>query len=126
MTPCFIHIPGVQPADVNFTTSHADIMPSIADALGFAKPDRLGRSLFQPVPFRYALVANFEYTRPVRWAVVMDDRKAIVDESSGRELQIVGLADDEGRRLTYRDQAGAWSNCLDVIRQLQTEVKKTP
>ena len=117
MTPCFIYIPDVPSADIHFTTSHADIMPTIADALGWQakKPAGLGRSLFQPVPFRYAAVANFEYTRPVRWAVVTDDRKAIVEESAGKELQIVGLLDDEGRRLTYRVQAAAWQSTLQVV-----------
>jgi Sulfatase len=128
MTPCYIYIPDIPPADVNFTTSHADILPTIADALGWqsSKPDGLGRSLFQPVPYRHAVVANFEYTRPVRWAVVTDDRKAILDEAAGKQLQIVGLTDDDGRRLRYRDQPAAWSNTLDAIRQVQIEVNQGP
>src|SRR5262249_43407052 len=76
MPPCFIYIPGLAPRDVDFVTSHADIMPTIADALGWNdKPKKLGRSIFQPVSTRYAMVANFEYKWPKRWAVVTDERK---------------------------------------------------
>src|SRR5207253_9104583 len=46
MTPCLVFIPGVEAADITFVTSHADIMPTIADALGHEKlPETLGQSL---------------------------------------------------------------------------------
>ena len=75
MTPCFLYIPGVEPADVTFITSHADILPTIADALGHKKkPDLLGQSLFEPVSFRFAVVSHFEYKSCMLWAIATEDR----------------------------------------------------
>src|SRR5262249_44262362 len=124
MPPCLIYIPGMPPGDVDFVTSHADIMPSIVDTLGCGqnKPNTLGRSIFQPVPTRYAIVANFEYGRVKRWAVVTDDRRTIL-ERSGRELEIIRLGDWEGRWLSFRAAPDAWNDNLRIIRELQAEVR---
>ena len=116
MTPCLVYIPDIPGQQVSFLTSHADIMPTLVDALGFdnvPSPRRLGQSLFEPVPFRHALVANFEYDRPRRWAVVTDGRKSIVDVvGKPAELEINSLLDWNGRRVTYRQDPEAWTDNL--------------
>jgi hypothetical protein len=125
MPPCWIYIPGVEPGDVEFTTSNSDIMPTIADALGWQeKPETLGRSLFQPVPFRYALVADFEFTKPWRWAVVTEDRKLVAEEVERNRLQVTNLVDWNGRRLSFRDQPEQWRPNLQMLRYLENDLKK--
>ena len=59
-TPCLIHIPQVAGRRWNFVTSHADLMPSIFDALGWKKPaGSYGQSIFrQGGPARGAVTAT--------------------------------------------------------------------
>ena len=124
--PCLIYVPGLPGRDVDFVTCHTDVMPSLADALGWKdRPAGLGQSIFQPVPFRYAVVAQQNWLeRPVRWMIVTGDRKTIVDETSRDRLQITSLLDLEGRRLTFRDEPARWVDNFVVIRKLEAELKR--
>jgi hypothetical protein len=125
--PCLIYIPGVPPQDVEFVTSHSDILPSVAEALGWKKdrPAGLGQSIFTPVPFRYAVVAQQNWQeRPTRWMILTEDRKAIVDETSRNQLEISQLLDWDGRRLNFQDEPQLWHNNFRVIRKLEAELSR--
>lgn len=124
--PCLVYIPGIAGRDVDFVTCHTDLMPSVADALGWKdRPAGLGQSIFQSVPFRYAVVAQQNWiARPVRWMIVSEDRKTIVDETSRDRLQIMSLLDLEGRILSFRDDPGRWLGNFAVIRKLEAELKR--
>jgi hypothetical protein len=125
-TPCFVYIPGVEPTDVTFSTSHADIMPTIADALGHEKkPETLGQSLFAPVSFRYAVLSHFEYTKCKVWAVATEDRMAIFDRDYWDNVAISGLMDWKGQPKTYRAEADAWSDSFRIIRRVEQELRAT-
>jgi hypothetical protein len=124
MTPCLVYVPGITPGDVNFTTSSADMLPSIADALGWRdKPKVMGRSIFEPRSVRYAVVANFEYDKAVRWGVVTDDRKTLLErDKSDDSLSIVNLVDASGRNLAFSDQPEAWLSNFRIVRQLEADL----
>jgi hypothetical protein len=126
MVPCLVHVPGVAAADVDFVTCHHDLMPSVADALGWKdRPGGLGQSIFQPAPVRYAVVAQQNWTeRPVRWMIVTEDRKSIVDETRRDSLSIFSLLDLEGRTLPFADQPQRWRDNFRIIRKLEADLKR--
>ena len=124
MTPCLVYIPGVEGADVTFVTSNADIMPTIADALGHEKkPETLGQSLFAPVSFRYAVLSHFEYKKCRLWAVATDDRMAHFERDYWDNVEIVGLSDWKGRRKEYRGEAELWEDRFRIIRRVEAELR---
>ncbi len=124
MTPCLVHIPGVEPADVTFVTSHADIMPTIADALGHEKkPDTLGQSLFAPVSFRYAVLSHFDYGKCKLWAVATDDRMAVFERDYWDNVEITSLTDWNGRQKAYIGDAEIWHDRFRIIRRVEVELR---
>lgn len=124
MTPCLVYIPGVEGSDVTFVTSHADIMPTIADALGHEKkPVTLGQSLFEPVSFRYAVLSHFEYTKCKLWAVATDDRMAHFERDYWDNVEIMALSDWKGRRKEYRAEAEMWEDRFRIIRRVEVELR---
>lgn len=124
MTPCFVYIPGVEPADVTFVTSHADIMPTIADALGHAKkPDTLGQSLFEPVSFRYAILSHFEYTKCKLWAVATEDRMAVFERDYWDNVEITSLTDWNGQHKAYIGDAETWNDRFRIIRRVEEQLR---
>jgi hypothetical protein len=124
MTPCLIYIPGVEPADINFVTSHADIMPTIADALGHEKkPASLGQSLFEPVSFRYAILSHFEYTKCKLWAVATEDRMAHFERDYRDNVEITSLTDWNGRHKAYIGDAEVWNDRFRIIRRVEEQLR---
>jgi uncharacterized protein len=124
MTPCLVYIPGVESADVTFITSHADIMPTIADALGHEKkPETLGQSLTQPVAFRYAVVSHYDSSRCYLWAVATEYRMAVFERDYWDKVEIKGLTDWHGRHRVYRGDAEIWSERFRVIRRVEEQFR---
>lgn len=124
MTPCLVYIPGVEPADVTFVTSHADIMPTIADALGHEKkPKTLGQSLFAPVSFRYAVLSHFDYAKCKLWAVATEDRMAVFERDYWDNVEITSLTDWNGQHQAYTAAAEIWSDRFRIIRRVEEELR---
>jgi membrane-anchored protein YejM (alkaline phosphatase superfamily) len=124
MTPCFVYIPGVEPADVTFVTSHADILPTIVDALGHEKkPDSLGQSLFAPVSFRYAIVSHFEYKKCMLWAIATEDRMTVFERDYQDNVEIIGLTDWKGQRQPYRSEAKQWDDRFRIVRRVEDQLR---
>jgi hypothetical protein len=124
MTPCLVYIPGVEPADVTFVTSHADIMPTIADAMGHAKkPATLGQSLFEPVSFRYAVLSHFEYTKCKLWAIATEDRMAVFERDYWDNVEIISLTDWNGQHQAYIGDAEIWDDRFRIIRRVEEELR---
>jgi hypothetical protein len=124
MTPCFVYIPGLEPADVTFVTSHADIMPTIADALGHEKkPDSLGQSLFAPVSFRYAVVSHFEHTRCMLWAIATENRMTVFERDYQDNVEIIGLTNWKGERQPYRSEAKLWDDRFRIVRRVEDQLR---
>lgn len=126
MTPCFVYIPGVEPADVTFVTSHADILPTIADALGHEKkPDLLGQSLFATVSFRCAVLSHFEYSRCMLWAVATEDRMTHFERDYRDNVEIIGLTDWKGERRAYRTEASQWDDRFRIVRRVEDQLRSS-
>jgi uncharacterized protein len=124
MTPCLVYIPGVEPADVTFVTSHADIMPTIADALGHEKkPATLGQSFFEPVSFRYAILSHFEYAKCKLWAVATEDRMAVFERDYWDNVEIMSLTNWKGQRQAYIGDADIWNDRFRIIRRVEEELR---
>lgn len=124
MTPCLVYIPGVEPADVTFITSHADIMPTIADALGHTKkPDVLGQSLFAPVSFRYAVLSHFDYGKCKLWAVATENRMAVFERDYWDNVAITSLTDWNGQAQAYIGDAEIWNDRFRIIRRVEEELR---
>ena len=124
MTPCLVYIPGVEPADVTFVTSHADIMPTIADALGHEKkPGTLGQSLFAPVSFRYAILSHFDYTKCKLWAVATEDRMAVFERDYWDNVEIISLTDWNGQHQAYIGDAEIWNDRFRIIRRVEEQLR---
>jgi len=124
MTPCLVYIPGVEPGEITFITSHADIMPTIADALGHQKkPETLGQSLFEPVAFRYAVISHFEYTRCKLWAVATQDRMAVFERDYWDNVEITRLTDWNGQPQAYIGDAEVWNDRFRIIRRVEQELQ---
>ncbi|HZZ81224.1 MAG TPA: sulfatase-like hydrolase/transferase, partial [Gemmataceae bacterium] len=124
MTPCFVYIPGVEPTDVTFVTSHADILPTIAEALGHEKtPESLGQSLFASVSFRYAILSHFEYWSCMLWAIATEDRMTVFERDYQDNVQITGLTDWKGVHIPYRPEASQWDDRFRVIRRVEEQLK---
>lgn len=124
MTPCLVYIPGVAPTDVTFITSHADIMPTITDALGHQKkPVTLGQSLFEPVAFRYAVLSHFEYTKCMLWAVATHDRMAVFERDYWDNVAITSLTDWNGQAKGYFEEAEDWHDRFRIIRRVEAELR---
>ena len=124
MTPCFVYIPGVDPADVTFVTSHADILPTIADALGHEKkPDLLGQSLFAPVSFRYAVVSHFDYTTCKLWAIATEYRMTHFERDYQDNVEIIGMTDWKGERQPYRSEPKLWDDRFRIVRRVEDQLR---
>ncbi len=124
MTPCLVYIPGVEPADVTFVTSHADIMPTIADALGHEKkPDTLGQSLFEQVSFRYAILSHFEYTKCKIWAVATEERMAHFERDYWDNVEITSLTDWNGQHQAYIGDNEIWNDRFRIIRRVEEQLR---
>ncbi len=124
MTPCFVYIPGVAPADLTFVTSHADILPTIADALGHEKkPETLGQSLFEPVSFRYAILSHFEFKKCKLWAVATEDRMAVFERDYWDNVEITSLTDWKCQHQAYSGDTEIWNDRFRIIRRVEEELR---
>ncbi len=124
MTPCLIYVPGVEAADVTFVTSHADLMPTIADALGHEKkPTTLGQSLFEPVSFRYAILSHYAYRKCNLWAVASEDDMAVFERDYWDNVEIKSLTDWNGQHRAYCGDAEIWNDRFRVIRHVEEQLR---
>lgn len=116
-TPLWIHAPGLAPRVVREVTSHADVMPTLMDLLGWADPGSgVGRSLLDPAPARVAIAAHSNRPRaPERWAVVTADAKSVVRMRRDGSLALEALFDAEDRPIEFRDDPARWRANLAAV-----------
>ena len=117
-TSLLMYVPGIPGRVVEEVTSHADLMPTLMDALGWNGEVRgFGRSIFAQVPVRSAVIANFNLPNPAKkWAVVTGDVKTIVHGLHGRPVQILELRDKTDRRIQFGAPARWQENFEEVLR----------
>ena len=118
-TPLLMYVPGLSGRVIDEVTSHADVMPTLMDVLGWDDGvTGFGRSIFARSPVRSAVVANYNVPNPSeKWAVVTADGKSIVYRRRGGTLDIVELRDKADRRVQFRGELNNWlENFLEVLR----------
>jgi membrane-anchored protein YejM (alkaline phosphatase superfamily) len=123
--PCLVYIPGVPGRDVTFLTSHADVMPSVLDALGWEPPAGagLGKSIFRRGGPRFAVVAHQNWwKRPRRWAVITDEGKSLLEGADRESLWISSLFDRRGNQRLYRDDPDRWTANFQAVKRLRARL----
>jgi membrane-anchored protein YejM (alkaline phosphatase superfamily) len=124
--PCIASIPGCGHQVISEITSHSDLMPSIADALGWKEQlPSVGKSLFQPAAGRCAFVANNSHAGGVtRWAVVTPTGKAMFacENPLQWDPQIVDLYDLHDHRVSYSADPESWVDAFHAILRFETNV----
>jgi Sulfatase len=121
-TPCLVYIPGVPGRDITALTSHADLMPSLVEILGWKPPAQpgLGKSIFERGASRFAIIANQNYKkRPQRWAVLTDGGKTVLEGSEAAQLRIISLLDRSGRRASFLRDPDRWAANFQAVKMLQ-------
>jgi hypothetical protein len=102
---------------VKQVTSHADIMPTILEALG--APNKVpcyGESVLSREHPGSAIAAHYNRNhRPNIWAVITEGRKTILEGYN--DLQLITLLDQNDQKVQFSDDADSWrANFLEVQR----------
>ena len=118
-TPLLIHAPEIDPTTIESITSHADVMPTLMDLLGWPDvPGTWGTSVLDTSRFPAAIIARARSIRPPNtWVVVTPGAKSKVLGSSGDELQLSKLLDHHDQDLRFDDDPARWhDNFAQVLR----------
>jgi membrane-anchored protein YejM (alkaline phosphatase superfamily) len=123
-TPALFHLPNGKSETFKSVTSHADIMSSIVDALGWQLPPKTyGSSIFRPNGVRTAVVAQNKQTNPVdTWAVITNDCKTILSERYDGKMEITALSDRTGQNLSFRQNPSRWKMNFAEVKKLESEL----
>ncbi|HEY7860626.1 MAG: sulfatase-like hydrolase/transferase [Gemmatimonadales bacterium] len=124
-TFALIYAPGRPPRVIDAVTSHADIMPTLMDLLGWPPPVRpFGQSLVGEVTRGAAIVAMTNRPNPPNhWAAVAENAKAILALGPGDTLHITALADTDDHPLSYRADPTRWRAAFDAAARLQLHLR---
>jgi uncharacterized protein len=124
-TVALIYVPGARPRTVQAVTSHADLMPTLMDLLGWLPPvPPFGQSLAGEVKSGTAVVAMGNRPNPPnRWAAVADGAKGIFVLGSGDSLHVVQLFDIDDHRLSYRANPARWRAPFAAAARLQLHLR---
>jgi len=116
-TPFLMYIPGRPGTVHDEITSHADVMPTLMDVLGWANTvPEFGQSVFTGTHARSALVSSKNHPfAPDTWAVVTQELKTAVDGRPGSPLKIVGLFDRSDSQVRFRRDSPDWDRHLREI-----------
>jgi Sulfatase len=116
--PCLIAIPGGKGSTFAELSSHADIMPTLMDVLGWRTPPCYGQSILHGQRPRAAVVAqNNQNHRPTVWAVMTEGKKTIVE---GRNtLEIIALLDSKDRKLPFGADTRAWADNFAEVQRFR-------
>jgi hypothetical protein len=119
-TVALIYVPGQPPRVVDVVTSHADLMPTLMDYLGWPQPvPPFGHSLAGDVKGGAAIVAMANRPNPpIRWAAIAGDAKGVFVEESDT-LRLVHLLDTADHRLSYSADPARWQPAFAAAAQLQ-------
>jgi len=120
-TDALIYVPGQPSRVVDVVTSHADLMPTLMDYLGWPQPvPPFGHSLAGDVKGGSAIVAMGNRPNPPsRWAAIAGDAKGIFVDGPGDTLHLVRLLDTTDHPLSYITQPARWQPALEAAAHLQ-------
>lgn len=120
-TVALIYVPGQPPRVIDAVTSHADLMPTLMDYLGWPQPvPPFGHSLAAAVKGGAAIVAMSNRPNPpVRWAAIAGDAKGVFAVGDDHALHIVRLLDTADHRLSYSRDPARWQPAFAAAARLQ-------
>jgi arylsulfatase A-like enzyme len=122
--PMLLHVPGRKPQTIESITSHADILPTIADCLGWDPAPVKGKSIFNPSP-RAAWVAMDNHEHPANvWAVITDAGRLLL-RTDGPKPKVTSLEDAHGNPLSYQPNRTRWTDTFAEARHLQLDLQQS-
>jgi len=124
-TVALIYVPGRPPRVIDAVTSHADLMPTLMDYLGWSQPvPPFGHSLAGDVKGGAAIVAMANRPNPPsRWAAIAGGAKGLFVEGDGGTLHIARLLDTADHRLSYSADPARWQAAFAAAAQLQIRLR---
>lgn len=124
-TVAMIYVPGQAPRSIDAVTSHADLMPTLMDVLGWPQPGPpFGRSLVGEEKVGSAIVAMGNRPNPPnRWAAIAGGYKTMLAEEDGGSLHIVQLRDTADKRVTFTANPAVWKKSFAAAAQLQLHLR---
>ena len=123
--PCLLAIPGRKPETITRITSHADLMPTVADLLGWSNAvPCFGRSILGEEPTPTAVIAHHNQNhRSLVWAVVSEEHKTIL-EATGDDLQILALYGKDDRERRFSAAPESWASNFTAVRRFRRAWRK--
>ena len=127
-TVALIYVPGGAPRVITEVTSHADLMPTLMDELGWQQPvPPFGQSLFADVKRGGAVVAMGNRPNPPnRWAAIAGGYKTVLAEEDGKTLHIIQLRDTADKPVTFTSDPSRWQASFAVAARLQLHLRAAP
>ena len=111
-TPLLLYAPGMKPSVVDHITSHADVMPTLFDIMGWDQlADAWGGTVFDSSRSPVAIVASKRSMwPPERWAVITEGAKSQLFGEAGQPMELRALTDRSDRHLGYAANRTVWQN----------------
>ncbi|MEO8879792.1 MAG: sulfatase-like hydrolase/transferase [Gemmatimonadaceae bacterium] len=124
-TVALIYVPGQAPRSIDAVTSHADLMPTLMDILGWPQPvPPFGHSILTDFKIGSAIVAMGNRPNPPnRWAAIAGGYKTVLTEDAGDSLHIVQLHDTADKPMTYTADPARWRPSFAAAAQLQLHLR---
>lgn len=120
-TVALIYVPGQAPRSIDAVTSHADLMPTLMDILGWPQPvPPFGHSLLADFTVGSAIVAMGNRPNPPnRWAAIAGGYKSVLAEGDGDSLHVVQLRDTADKPITFSADPERWRPSFAAAARLQ-------
>jgi hypothetical protein len=120
-TVALIYVPERAPQYITAVTSHADLMPTVVDLLGWPQPvTPFGRVITRDEKNAAAVVAMGNRPNPPnRWAVIAGGYKTVLSENDGDALRIVQLRDTDDKRISFSADPTRWTSSFAAAARLQ-------
>ena len=120
-TAALIYVPGQAPRVINTVTSHADLMPTLMDYLGWPQPSlAFGNSFARDVRDGAAIVAKGNRPNPpAQWAAIAGDSKIVLVEGEDGTLHIGRMVDTSDHAVSYGSDPARWRAPFITAAKLQ-------
>lgn len=124
-TVALIYAPGETPRVITAVTSHADLMPTLMDILGWPQPiPPFGNILTRDVKEGAAIVAmGNRPSPPNRWAAIAGGYKTVLSEDDSDTLRVVQLRDTDDKTVTFSSDPTRWKGSFAAAARLQLHLR---
>lgn len=124
-TVALVYVPGQGSRSIDAVTSHADLMPTLMDILGWPQPvPPFGHSLLADFEIGSAIVAMGNRPNPPNhWAAIAGGYKSVLAEGGGDSLHIVQLRDTADKPITFSADPERWRPSFAAAARLQLHLR---